>query len=342
MKMVHVVKRLAALVVVFTCGVTAAQPAVELKLSHYVPSVHGLHSDFLAPWAAELEKKSGGKVRVTIYPGGSSFGAMERQLDQVKAGVVDLALGLIGVPRDRLPRSELVELPFITSNRDAMTKGMWDVASRHLVKDYAGLKLISLHSDCQRIHTRSKVVRSLEDLKGLRLRTPSAMVAKMVSAVGAVPSTMPPGQVYENVEKGVIDGLVTTWDPMVSFRFVEVIGAHVEPAVQCGAWWFAMNERKYNALPPDIREAIDSISGDNLIPRFNGWYDSWTKVALNAVHAKKNTIQTLSAEDVAKWKAAAAPITEDRLIELEKAGISDIRLVYKDLVESVRRREVSR
>lgn len=342
MKLMKSARTLATLAIAVACGAAAAQPVVELKLSHYVPSVHGLHYDFLAPWATELEKKTGGKVKVTIYPGGSSFGAMERQLDQVKAGVVDLALGLVGVPRGRLPRSELMEMPFITSNRDAMTKGMWDIAPTHLAKDYAGLKLISLHSDCQLLHTRSKVVRTLEDLKGLRLRAPSATVAKLVSVVGAVPTAMPPGQVYENLEKGVVDGLVTTWDPMVSFRFVEVINAHLEPAVQCGAWWFAMNERKYNALPADIRAAIDSISGNNLIPRFSGWYDSWTKMAMDAVHAKKSPIHTLSAADLAKWKEAAAPIVEERLVEQEKAGISDIRVVYKDLVESVRRREVSR
>lgn len=251
-------------------GGAFAQP-IELKLSHYVPTVHGMHSDFLAPWAAELEKKTDGKVKVTIFPGGSSFGAMERQLDQVKAGVVDLALGHVGVPRGRLPRTALIELPFITSDRDALTKAMWDMVPQHFHKDYPGMKLLSLHSDCSRIHTRSKVVRSLEDLKGLRLRTPTAAGANLISLAGGIPTAMPPGQAYENLEKGVIDGLVTTWDPMVSFRFIEVIGAHVEPAVLCDAWWFAINERKYNALPADVRAAIDSISGVNLLPKFEGW-----------------------------------------------------------------------
>ncbi len=52
----------------------AAAETIELKLSHFLPPVHGMHKDFIEPWARELEKRSGGTVKVTIFPGGTQFG----------------------------------------------------------------------------------------------------------------------------------------------------------------------------------------------------------------------------------------------------------------------------
>jgi len=80
-------------------GTAAAEPAIELKISHYLPPSHGIHQDFIEPWARELEARTNGRVAVTIHPGNTAFGDITRQLDQVRAGVVDIAHGLSGLPR---------------------------------------------------------------------------------------------------------------------------------------------------------------------------------------------------------------------------------------------------
>ncbi len=187
---------LAAAVVM--AGPAAAQ-VVELKMSHYLPSVNAISVDFLSTWAAEVEKRSGGKAKVTIYPAGSSFGQIDRQLDQVKSGVVDIAFGLVGVPRDRLPRTE-ISTAF--SRRCGTARG-----SKKDSRD-PGLKLLALTVDITHLHTKGKPINSLDDLKGLRIRAPSVTVNKILTDIGAVPVNMPPVQVYESLEKGVIDGTV--------------------------------------------------------------------------------------------------------------------------------------
>ncbi|SDI37617.1 TRAP transporter substrate-binding protein [Propionivibrio dicarboxylicus] len=304
---------------------------VELKMSHYLPSVNVISADFLGAWAAEVEKRAGGKAKITIYPAGSSFGQIDRQLDQVKSGVVDIAFGLVGVPRDRLPRTELVELPFLAPDRSTANKALWAVAKKDLEKEYPGLKLLALTVDMTYLHTKGRAVKSIDDLKGLRVRAPSVTVNKILADIGSVPVNMPPVQVYESLEKGVIDGTVFAWDPIASYRLAEVLDNHVDNVVSAVSFWFAMNEKKYNALPPEVRAAIDAVSGDNLIPRFDAWFEKWSKAGVDAAKARRSSIVKLPDAEVARWKKNSEKVIEDRLVELEGRGVKDARAVYQDM-----------
>ena len=82
----------------------AAQQKITLKLSHFLPPVHGIHTDFIEPWAEDLNQCTDGQVEVQIYPGGTQMGGVASQQEQVMAGVVDIAHGLHGIPRGRFPQ----------------------------------------------------------------------------------------------------------------------------------------------------------------------------------------------------------------------------------------------
>ena len=103
----------------------AAAAEINLKLSHFLPPVHGIHTDFIEPWAKQLEACTNGKVAVEIYPGGTQLGNVAKQQEQVLAGVVDVAHGLTGLPRGRFPRTSVIDLPFLTESADAATRTLW-------------------------------------------------------------------------------------------------------------------------------------------------------------------------------------------------------------------------
>jgi TRAP-type C4-dicarboxylate transport system substrate-binding protein len=315
----------------------SAAQVVELKLSHYLPSVNVISVDFIAAWASEVEKRSNGKVKVTIYPAGSAFGQIDRQLDQVKSGVVDISFGLVGVPRDRLPRTELVELPFLSQDRNVVNRALWEVSKKELAPEYQGLKLLALTVDMTHLHTKGKPINSLNDLKGLRIRAPSVTVNKILTNIGAVPVNMPPVQVYESLEKGVIDGTVFAWDPIASYRLSEVLDNHLENTVSAVSFWFAMNEKKYASLPPEAKAAIDAVSGDALIPRFDGWFMKWSQAGIDAAKTRKSRISKLSNAEVQTWAKGSEKVIEERLVELEGRDVKDARAVYKAMQDAVAR-----
>jgi TRAP-type C4-dicarboxylate transport system substrate-binding protein len=309
-----------------------AQERIELKISHYLPPVHGIHTDFIEPWAKALEESTGGKVTTRVFPGNSPFGNIANQYDQVQAGVVDIAVGLHGIPRGRFPRTGIIDLPFLTRSADEATRILWTLYPKYLKDEYQGVKVLGLFAhNGGVIHTRERKVERIDDLKGLRIRSPSPAVNEMLSFLGATPVGMPPAQVYENLQKGVIDGVVFPWDPVKSFRLDELLRYHLEARSYTVSFYFVMNEKKYNALPPDVRAAIDKLSGDNLIPKFGPWWDKWDAAGLAAAKARGNTVTQLSDADRAQWRKTLAPMIEKELDKLAKDGIANAREIYAEM-----------
>jgi TRAP-type C4-dicarboxylate transport system substrate-binding protein len=326
-------KLLAALALTLAPGLVCAQDKIELKLSHFLPPTHGLHVDFMEPWAKELEKRTNGKVAVRIFPGTSSLGNVANQMDQVQAGVVDIAHGLSGLPRGRFPRTEIMQLPYMAVNADQATRTLMAMLPKYLAEEYKGVKVLVLHAHNNgHIHTRSKKIETLEDLKGLRIRGPSATVGAMLNALGATSVGMPPGQVYENMEKGVIDGVAFPWDGVKGFRIDELTKFHLEAGLYNSTFYFVMNQKKFDSLPADVRKAIDDISGDNLAVKFGAWWNAWDKAGLDAVKARGNTITPLSAAEQVKFQNALKPMVEKELETLEKGGVPNARQIHDEML----------
>ncbi len=311
-----------------------AQPGkaaeINLTLSHFLPAVHGIHTDFIEPWARELEECSGGQVAVEILPGGTQLGNVARQQEQVLAGVVDIAHGLHGIPRGRFNRTSIIDLPFLTESAGAATQALWDLYPEYLAEEYEGMKVLALHAhNGGLIHTVDKPVETMEDLRGLRIRTPSPAISMMLEHLGAVPQGLPPGQVYESLQRGVIDGTVFPWDPVNSFRLAEVLGHHLDTRAYTVSFFFVMNQDRYDSLPADVQACIDESSGDALVGRFGDWWDAWDAPGRAAAEARGNEIRVLSDEERARWREALAPMIEAYLTQLESEGVDNAREIYE-------------
>jgi TRAP-type C4-dicarboxylate transport system substrate-binding protein len=315
-------------------GSAFAADVIELKLAHYLPTVNGLHSEFMEPWARELEACTKGKVKVTIYPGGTQLGNPTKLYDSVRAGVVDIAHGLTGVPAGRFERTRIADLPFLFTSSDSLTRTLWELYPNYLAQEYPGVKMLALHGpNPAQIHTATKSVKTPDDLKGLRLRSTTTAVKLMFEALGATPVGLPAGQVYENIQKGVIDGTGFTWDTMVAFNLAEVTKHHLDAKLYEVSMWFAMNEKTYNALPADVRNCVDKLSGDNLIPKFGPWWNKWDKAGYDRVVAEGHEIVTLDDKQRAEWAKRLEPMVNDYLSGLEKKGVTNAREIYAQMKE---------
>jgi TRAP-type C4-dicarboxylate transport system substrate-binding protein len=329
----HVSRRggLVAVLAAATICQSAQAQQITLKFSHFVPATHGMQTDFIEPWAKALSEKTGGKVKVDIHAANSAFGNTARQADQVKAGATDIALGLRGIPRGRFERTSIFELPFVVGDAYSGSKAVWDLYKDGTLKpDYEGLKVLALmthHGGL--IHTRSKPVRSLEDLKGLRLRTPSDTVSAMLSFLGASPVGLPPGQIYENMQKNVIDGLVTVWDLVSWSKLNELVKFHTDARMYTAVFYVVMDQKRFDALPPDVQKAIDELSGDALVAQFGPWWDKWDADGLADAKARGNQIIPVSDEQRGQWRQQLQPMIDDYLADLERKGIKDARAIYE-------------
>ena len=309
----------------------AAAQTIELKMSHFVAPTHGWTTDFMRAWADEVSRKAGGRVKVEIFGAGSAYGAAPRQYDQVVNGVVDIANGLRSIPAGRFTKMSIIEMPFLVNSADAATRTLWAMYPKYFADEFKDVKVLVLHAhNGALIHTRSKPITTMEDLKGMRIRSPGAVVNEFLKALGAEPVGMPPTEIYENLQKGVIDGVATTWDLLQSAKLAEVTKYHLDANLYVASFYFVMNKQRYEGLPADVRKAIDETSGDWLVERFGGWWDKWDDLGREAAKARGNVANKLSKEERARWEKQAQPAIDAWLARMEKEGAPNARELYAE------------
>ncbi|MGH8738165.1 MAG: TRAP transporter substrate-binding protein [Burkholderiales bacterium] len=321
----------AAVALSFAASARHAQ-ALELKFSTFVPPTHGFVTDVLEPLGKEIEKKSGGAVTVRVFAGNSPFGNVANQADQVKQGVVDLAFGLDGIPRGRYLRTSIMEMPFVAESADLASRTLWAMRNGALAEDWKGFKLAALQCHNPGLfHTRDKKLETIFDVKGLRMRAPNPSTQDLLAYLGATPVGMPPGQVYENLEKGVIDGAVFPWDAIKGFRLENLLKQHLDARVYSSCFHLVMNPQRFAAYPPAVQKAIDSAIGAPLVDKFGGWWAKWDKAGYDAAMKAGGVLVHVSDATRDKWRAQLQPVIDQELAKLEKEGVPNARAIYDEM-----------
>lgn len=318
---------------------TSADAEIRLKMSHFVPTTIGLHTDFMEPWARRLESCTGGEVVVEIHSAGSALGDVNNQLDQARAGVSDIAFGHTGFPAGRFPRSSLLELPFLVPSATAGSMAMWDVRE-HLAPEYQGVKVLGymMHSPGV-LHGRVPLT-SLEDLKGLRVRTANASNAAVVQHFGGQSIGLPPGQIYESLQLGTIDATAMDWNGLSVYKIFEVADQHFDVPMYVSGFYFVMNERKYNSLPDNVKACIDQDSGEALVQTFGPMWDGWQQPGRDVLEdGVARGVTVASEEQIAAWRDASAEVTEQLVADIEAKGVSNAREILAAMEEAIARHQ---
>ena len=321
---------------------SAISPAVAdpitLKFSHFLGPTSYFQVDVVEPWARELEAKTGGRVKVEIFNAASPLGKPTEQANQVKAGTVDIALGLRGAEGDKFPRSSIIELPFLVPNALAGSRALWSLyADGTLADEYKDYKVLALFvHNPGLIHTARKRVVSLADLKGLRLRAANKTVAAALDYVGAVPAILQVNEVMDAVKTGKLDGIVTNWgNPLQGFN--DYMKFHTDTQFYTAAFFIVMNRDKYQNLPADVRSAIDELSGESWSAKFGPLWDKWDQPVRQGANAPGHAIIVPDAATMAAWREGLRPVTERYLADLAAHGFPNARAAYDKLATALRR-----
>lgn len=323
---------LATLTSLSTAQGTAAKNEGTLFFHHYWPQSALTVKTLVEPWCEALARESAQKLRCAQLPAMSGGGTPAQLVDRVKDGVDDLVLTVLGYTPGRFPRSEVFELPFMTRNAQAASRAFHEYVQRNAMQEFAGMKILALwvHDEGQ-IHTRGKAIKALEDFRGMKMRAPSRETTKLLTALGASPIGMPITGVTDALTKGTLDGTMVPWDAAASFRIHEATQFHTEtpegsPALYTIGLVFAMNEKRYNALPAELRDVIDRNSGIELSAKMGKMWDDSAAPARAKAQAAGNSFYTLSSTELSRWVEAAKPVQAEWMIDMHKRGIDGRKL----------------
>jgi TRAP-type C4-dicarboxylate transport system substrate-binding protein len=319
---------------------SAAGNVIELKFSYWPPPADPWVQQGILPWGANLEKITNGKVKVTYF-GGATLGAPPDHLDLVKKDTADIGWVNPAFTAGVFPLSDIRNLPFLYPNVQVASKVFWNQQEYMNPIEYKDVKVLwTFPTPTQQLHTVKKVVRTLDDLKGLKFGETEPLAAKTDTAMGIVPVVIPDEtQIYTGLERGMLDGRWQEYNGLLVWKTGEVTKYRVDNVnIYVHQNAIMMNLQKYNSLPADIRKAIDDTSG---MLQSSASGDIWAKVEqdskviiLDMDKAKGNPPPYVLPDDErAKWITAAQPAIDGWIKDLTEKGQG---AQSKDLLDKTR------
>ena len=299
---------------------------VVLKLHHFLPPQATIQAQVFNPWCEKIGRESGGKIKCQIYPAMQLGGTPPQLFDQAKDGVADIVWTVPTYQAGRFLKSEVFELPFMAKNAESGSPALYEFVQKNSLDEFKGVKILAMHlHDGSLLHFSGKAVKTLEDVKGLKVRGPTRIGAKFLTALGATPVQMPLPQVPESVSKGVIDGAMVPWEGVPPIKLQEIAKFHTDtaagaPRMSNTIFVIAMNEAKYNGLPPDLKKVIDANSGLDWSKMIGKVFDGTTEPAKKLAAAAGGVFDTLSPAEYDRWVKATEGVNKEWITEISAKG----------------------
>ena len=131
---------------------------------------------------------------------------------------------------------------------------------------------------------------------------------------------MPITEVYTSLEKGVLDGVMTAYTAMVSFRLYDVSKYSIMAGLTATPMVVAMNKKKWDSLPPDIQEIIDDLGKKYTFESATA-YDEDRIKAIEMGRSKGKDVYTLPAGELGKWEKKFAPVYDQWIADMKSKGL---------------------
>lgn len=274
----------------------------------------------MAHWAAEVAKKTGGKVEVKTFPGGTLIGARD-MYDGVLKGVADIGLGAPSYDPGRFPLTSGVSLPVGFRDATVASRTLWTLTHEFKPKEFEAYKIIAMFTtEPGYIQSRASVA-SLADLKGMKLRAAGTGVP-VLQALGAAPVGMPMPEVPQSVQTRVIDGTMTSREVLKDFKLAAMLKFVTDYPTVVVTFAAVMDAKRWAKLPADVRGVIDALGPEMSV--WTGNYHDRENVGAALAWAKKEhglTIVALAPGERAQWDARLKPLEEAWVKEMTAKGL---------------------
>lgn len=311
----------------------AQTPVVTLKFHTFMSPQSNVWLNMHKAWMDKVEKESGGRIKFEAYPAMQLGGTPVQLYDQAKDGVVDVVWTLPGNTAGRFPRIEVFELPFMMSSAEATSKAYWEYFQTMAADEFKDVQVLALQVHGPGvIHTVEKAVKSVDDLKGLKMRAPTRQVTKLMASLGATPVGMPLPGIPDALSKGTIQGAVIPWEVVPSVKVHELTKFHAEFDPAGGALYtttfvMAMNKAKYNSLPADLKKIIDNNSGMATSAWLGKTQQAGDAAGRKSASDRNNSVFTVDVAEAQNFRRKSHAIEVEWVEDMNKKGFDGKKLL---------------
>lgn len=308
----------------------AAAPAkpIELSFSHHETTASYFRNHGLVPWMKRIEEATQGRVKIVEYPS-QTLSKQAAAWQATITGVADMAWTASIFYPGQFPLTDVITLPFLPITSGETGSGvLYQLYAKfpEIQNEYRNVKMLTPHiAGPYFLQTVRKQVKTLEDLKGLKVRTIAGPPTAAMKLLGATPLLIPIPDIYLALQKGVLDGAGTTFNAALQWRYYELIKYYTYVPLYSGASFMIMNLNKWKSLPKDIQEQITSVTGMDAARRVGKAFRDEVEPSFRERLAKDGysmTEYTLPKDEVNRWiDVGAKPVWETYIKQLEAKGL---------------------
>jgi len=301
----------------------SSQETTVLRFSHFYPSTSDINEQIFEPWAKKIEADSNGRLKVEVYPS-ATISKADTAYESAVKGTIDIGSQVQGYTSGRFPLSQIAELPGLSNSSTqtgCMLQTLYDNGA--IASEYDDSHLLFMFATGPgTLHSTNKLIKTPEDMRGMRIRRPSAVAGDIIESMGASPVGLPATDIYTSLQRGVVDGLSFPWEAMATFKLDELTKYHTNMPFYSSALMVTMNKDKYEGLPEDLKQVIDDNSGMALSKKVGAMWDKTYSVQLQAARDKGDeVIDILDPLNDPDWKGPLEKGTQKYLDDVNALGL---------------------
>lgn len=294
---------------------------IELNFATWHPPAYPLNTGVWEPFCQEVEEKTEGRVKIYFHPGGV-LAKGDETYDAVNTGTIDMGFTLQSYTTGRFPLTSILEFPFMFSSSTQVCLTVAELLKTNAAfqEEYGEVIPVWVGATDTSMMISNKPVNTVDDLKGLRLRTPGIIQNDVCNVLGIVPVSMPYAEVYDAIQRGVVEGTFGPQCSMLEFNFHEVAKNGVSFQLYVTPLFVSMNKAAWEKISPEDQATIRDIM-DQLPEKIGKQYDGRVEEDKKIWADNGLVVADFSEEDMQKVLSLMEPLEEKWLSEMEAKGI---------------------
>lgn len=251
-------------------SLSASAQTGGLKISHQFPGGTLTEGDFrdrlCRRFAAEVEKRSGGALKGTVYPG-SSLMKTNAQFSAMRKGALDMGLVPLSYAGGEVGETNIGLMPALVPNYEVGARWKTAEVGKLLSKvlDDKGIVVVSWVWQAGGVASRTRALLTPDDAKGMKVRGGSREMDMMLKTAGASVITLPSNEIYAAMQTGAMDAAMTSSTSFISFKLEEI--AKFLTSGRQRTYWFMfepllMSKDVFSKLPKAQQDIVMAVGGE--------------------------------------------------------------------------------
>ena len=295
---------------------------VIIKAASEYPDKHPTVRNGWFPWIEDLKKQTNGGLVIQFF-NPNTLVPQKEAYDALTSGAADMIFNVTWRNQGKFPLADVTALPMLFNGSEAGSLTIWDLYQTYpeWQAEYKDIKLLwQWTSATVNLHTKSKLIKTLADLQGLKIIGWNPRNLEMIKALGANPIEMGPPDTYLALERGMADGVMCPIAPMRAFKISDAAKYHTVIDLNLDAFYAGMNWKKWNSLPDEYKKLLEKTTGRNMAQVSGKTLDEGAIADAAWMKGQGHTFYVLPKEEKKIWRAKLSYMDDAWLKSVEERG----------------------